>query len=357
MFKHAFRGTRLSTGGLILFLGALAGAAQAHPTIEGGLKQGFHHLKGYPAGLYIELVADPVTQEVRIYISLGSVEQINGKKHEWVQNLTVRHEAVGGGQDHDLLPVPDPGSGLSWFPVAAVRKAGGYVFYRIEVSARVKLDKNAAQALTFAAGVDAQGTHCLKAALANLSSANSIRFEQVKVVVKDAKDQKKPWERDCYIKMCWGLGQLWKKLPRTDVPLSKFKQTIRDKSKNDKHRKPEAPAHSAANTAAPVAPAPTSAAQPKAAPTPSATFAAKSAPEPPADTAWEEELLRKIQAALAAGQKPVFYLNAMRTRVKVVGVSGDSLKLESRGIEITFSISQLMPSDRSNVESALDSTK
>jgi len=216
--------------------------AWAHPAIEGGIKHGFAAVKGL-YGSHIELVADAGTGELRIYISEAQDEKKpDGKSHEWVIPMTVRAKKVGD-EELALLPMRDPGAGNEWFPVAPVESSGGYVFYRIEATGKVMLDGDAAKraTLTFAAGTDPRGTRCLVAKVAGLAQAKTLRIEEVKVSILDAKKAKPAWEKACFTDG-WGLNKLHKGLNQTDLPLSAFSASLAKAAEMDKFRKPQAPA-------------------------------------------------------------------------------------------------------------------
>ncbi len=216
--------------------------AWAHPAIEGGIKHGFAAVKGL-YGSHIELVADPRAGELRLYVSEAQDEkQADGKNHEWVIPMTIRAKKVRD-EDLALLPMRDPGPGKEWFPVAPVEASGGYVFYRIEATARVMLDGQEAKRSTvsFAAGTDPRGTRCLVAKVAGLGQARTLRLEEVKVSILDAKKARPAWEKACFTDG-WGLNKLHKGLAQTDLPLSAFADSLAKSGTMDKFRKPQAPA-------------------------------------------------------------------------------------------------------------------
>jgi len=216
--------------------------AWAHPAIEGGIKQGFAAVQGVVGG-HIEILADPRTGQVRLYISEAQDEKLpNGKEHEWVIPMTVRKQKVGA-EEVNVLPVRDPGAGKEWFAVAPVETKAGYVFYRIEASAKVMLDgdANKRHALTFAAGKDPRGTACLVAAV-DLSKAKTIRFEEVKVSILDAAKAKPAVEKAYFASTCWGLGKLHQTLAQTDFALKDFADSLGKAAEMDKFRKPQVPA-------------------------------------------------------------------------------------------------------------------
>ncbi len=216
--------------------------AWAHPAIEGGIKHGFAAVKGL-YGSHIELVADPAAGELRLYVSEAQDEKLaDGKKHEWVIPMAVR-PGKAGDETVALLPMRDPGTGNEWFPVTPVEASGGYVFYRIEADARIMLDGDAAKrsTLAFAPGQDGRGTKCLVAKVADLSKAKSLRLEEVKVSILDAKKAKPAWEKLCFT-TGWGLNKLHKNLGQTDLPLAAFADSLAKCGEMDKFRKPQAPA-------------------------------------------------------------------------------------------------------------------
>ncbi len=216
--------------------------AWGHPAIEGGIKQGFAAVQGVVGG-HIEILPDPRANQVRLYISEAQDEKLpNGKDHEWVITMTIRKQTVGG-EEASVLPVRDPGAGKEWFAVTPVETKGGYVFYRIEASAKVMLDgdPNRRQSVTFAAGKDPRGTACLVAAL-DLSKAKTIRFEEVKVSILDAAKAKPAVEKAYFANTCWGLGKLHQGLGQADLALKDFADSIAKGAEMDKFRKPQAPA-------------------------------------------------------------------------------------------------------------------
>ena len=220
---------------------AVVPLALAHPAIEGGLKHGFAGVKDFGGG-HVELVADARTNSVRVYISEAQDQPLpNNKNHEWVINMTVR-KGKAGRKDVVLLPLRDPGPGKEWFAVAPVQKTGGYVFYRVEVTARIMLDGKASRTadLKFAAGRDPRGTACFSAPV-NLARAKTIRFLEVKVSILDAKGAKAAVVKPCFNKMAWGLGKLHRNIQNTDFPLATFAQYIGKSREMDKFRKPQAP--------------------------------------------------------------------------------------------------------------------
>lgn len=233
--------TRCVAAALAAFLGAMT-FAWAHPSIEGGLKQGFASVKGL-YGSHVELVADPGKAELRLYVSEAQDEKMaDGKEHEWVIPMAVRSKKVSG-EELNLLPMRDPGAGNEWFPVTPVEAAGGFLFYRIEATARVMFDGDAARrsTVTFTAGADARGTRCLVAKVAELSNAKTIRLEEVKVSVLDAKKARPASEKVCFID-AWGLNKLHKRLNETDLPVKAFADALAKSPTLDKFRKPQAPA-------------------------------------------------------------------------------------------------------------------
>lgn len=214
--------------------------AWAHPAIEGGIKHGFASVKGL-YGSHIELVVDPRANEVRIYISEAQDEKKpDGKNHEWVIPMSVR-KGKAGSDDVALLPMRDPGQGNEWFPVTPVETKGGYVYYRIEATAKLVLDGDAAksQSVAFRAGKDARGTQCLVATI-DLSKAQTIRFEEVKVTILDAAKAKPAVEKVCFTGG-WGLGKLHKDLNKTDLSIKAFADSLAKSPESDKFRKPQAP--------------------------------------------------------------------------------------------------------------------
>jgi hypothetical protein len=226
-------------------------SATAHPSIEGGVKQGAFAAKNAEGkgvmGGHIELVADRKAGEVRVYLSQSTDEKTGEKKyHEWVHNLTVRNQTIttpDGRKEVVLLPLPSPGAGAEWFSVAPVKTNGGYQFYWIELTAKLALDGDTANAkpLKFRAGTDPRGRQCLRADLA-FGNATSIRIADVSLAVKDPSGKKPAWEKKYFDKTAWGLGQLWKEVATRDLPLDKFSEFIAASGGMDKHRKPEAPA-------------------------------------------------------------------------------------------------------------------
>ena len=233
--------TRSAAAALAAFLGAMT-FAWAHPAIEGGLKHGFASVKGL-YGSHIELVADPGSSELRLYVSEAQDEKLaGGKEHEWVIPMAVRSKKVSG-EELNLLPMRDPGAGNEWFPVTPVEASGGYVFYRVEAVARVIFDADAAKrsTVTFTAGADPRGTRCLVAKVAELSKAKTLRLEEVKVSIQDAKRAKPAWEKTCFTDG-WGLNKLHKGLAQTDLPISAFADSLAKSGTMDPFRKPQAPA-------------------------------------------------------------------------------------------------------------------
>jgi len=232
-------------GGLI----ALAHVAFAHPAIEGGMKTPFVYLKGF-AGTHIEFVADPGSDELRIYVSESEDGQLpDGKKWEWVINMTVRGKeikAVDGKKEQvALLPLRDPGPDRKWFPVEPVEQKNGYVFYRSEVTARVLLDGDQAKRheLVFKPGKSPDRRHCFNAAL-KLSDAKTLRLEEVKFSVIDAAGKNDPWTK-IFFQQAYGLGLIAmkkaNKVGEVDMPLATYAEAISKVPEAAKFRKPEAP--------------------------------------------------------------------------------------------------------------------
>ena len=236
-------GLRLGVGTALCLL-MCAPLVFAHPCVEGGIKTGFTGVPGF-AYCHMEFVADPTVNELRIYVSEAEDETLpDGKKREWVINLTVR-KGKAAGKSVNLLPLRDPGPGKEWFPVAPVEKKGGYVFYRTELTGRVMLDKDPKKrvAVTFAAGRDARGRHCYKAGL-NLARAKTLRLEEITFSAIDAAGKKPAWTKICF-QAAFGQGLVkigrMKKVAQTDLALKGFADAIAQIRNGDKYRKPESP--------------------------------------------------------------------------------------------------------------------
>jgi len=215
---------------------------QAHPTIEGGIKNGLWFLKGVGGG-HFELVADQAANEVRYYISHAEDEpQPGGKAKEWVITLAVQKRKTANGKEVNALPLPDPaGKGEYFAGIAPIEIKDGFAYFWIEVSGKVLLDgKGSPLDLVFTAGKDAQGTHCLKAPI-DLSKASTIRFQEVIFKALDPAGQKQPYVKGLPDK-AWGIGGMNNNLKANDLPLKKFTDALAKMGEMNKFRKPDAPA-------------------------------------------------------------------------------------------------------------------
>lgn len=229
------------SAGFVL-IGGLLSVVFAHPAIEGGIKSGLFALKDVAVG-HFELVADQAGNEVRFYVSQAVDEKLaDGKEHEWVIPMAVQRKKIqtpGGEKDVDLMPLPDPAGKGEYFPVSAVETQAGFAFYWVELTAQVLLDGKASSKLSFQAGRDSKGTHCLKAPL-DLSKASTIRFQEVLFRVLDPSGTR-PDHLQRIAQRTYGLKTLGKDVPNLDLPLKLFAEGISKIPDLNKFRKPDAP--------------------------------------------------------------------------------------------------------------------
>jgi len=92
-----------------------------------------------------------------------------------------------------------------------------------------------------------------------------------------------------------------------------------------------------------------------------ATRASAAAGKPEVDAkvvaAWDARLQKKAKAAVAGGSKPSFFLESMRTKVKLVSVQdGGRLKVSARGMQLGVSLSRMKLTDKKNVAEAVAGT-
>jgi len=225
------------TVALLGFTVFLVVQAFAHPAVHGGIRSagGLALAQGVMA-IVPEIVADRKAGQVRVYIVEETIDKVDGKPQDMVRNLTVRSETVGKG-DAIVLPLPTHPKNEAWFSVQPVTVANGFVYYRIELTMRVSLDGKPGTDLTFGAGADARGFHCLIAPL-EMGGAQNVRIESATFTVYDA-SKKASWSKKLYEKAGGsGFGSV---TYGTDLSLAKFEETIAKSADLDKFRKPQAP--------------------------------------------------------------------------------------------------------------------
>ena len=227
----------------------------AHPILEGGIRVKFRNIQGF-WGSVIEFVADARAGEARLYIWQPLADEKS--RNLAVQTRTIRTSK--GKKEVTLLAMPDPETGAArwfkpsfdkigktmpdprgkkWYPVSPAMLKGGVAFYWIEVKGMLALNGGKAEEVTFIPGKDARGQHCLKVPM-KLAGAKTIRIDGITITAFDPKGR-----QQAVVDTCFTTGRThawktkWQMDQRPEIPLSKFAEGLKNRSKWDAFRTPE----------------------------------------------------------------------------------------------------------------------